>query len=195
MTAFGIAPAILIFAVTLRSEPIWRVILPSVVALSGVVRLARFKVRDPLRGQAGYSGLPITVNAGWVALFVFISQHPPVDRFSLNQGWVAALFLAGIATFTLLQVSNLRYPKPTKNASLYAICVVLVILLLCLGLSDALGQWAVKLATVMIALGVCYIVLGPLFVKGVAVHKARKEREAAKANGLNGEEHDAQENP
>ena len=58
LTAFGIAPAILIFAVTLQSkDPMWRVLLPSAVALSGVVRLARFKVRDPLRGQGGYAGL------------------------------------------------------------------------------------------------------------------------------------------
>jgi CDP-diacylglycerol---serine O-phosphatidyltransferase len=183
MTAFGIAPAILIFAVSLQTQHIWRIILPSAVAVSGVVRLARFKVRDPLRGQAGYAGLPITVNAGWVALFVFICQTPPTDRFSLNQGWVATLFLMGIVTFTFLQVSSLRYPKPTKNAALYALCAFLVITLLCLGLSDQLGQWAARLAIVMIALGVGYILLGPLFVKSVAAHKARKERKA----GLNGD--------
>jgi CDP-diacylglycerol--serine O-phosphatidyltransferase len=81
MTAFGIAPAILIFAVTLRPEtaPLIRFLLPSAVAVSGVVRLARFKVADPLRGQGGYGGLPITANAGWVALFVFISQARPLE--------------------------------------------------------------------------------------------------------------------
>jgi len=183
MTAFGIAPAILIFAVCLQNQHIWRIILPSAVAVSGVVRLARFKVRDPLRGQAGYAGLPITVNAGWVALFVFISQTPPTDQFSLNEGWVATLFLFGIVVFTFLQVSSLRYPKPTKNAGLYTFCALLVIALLCLGLCDQLGQWAVRLAIVMIALGVGYILIGPLFVKGVAAHKARKARKEAEMNG------------
>jgi CDP-diacylglycerol--serine O-phosphatidyltransferase len=44
LTAFGIAPAILIFAATLENREImWRLLLPSAVALSGVVRLARFK--------------------------------------------------------------------------------------------------------------------------------------------------------
>ena len=59
----GIAPAILIFAVVLQAEdPILRVLLPSAVAVSGMVRLARFKAKDPLRGQAGYAGLPITAD-------------------------------------------------------------------------------------------------------------------------------------
>ena len=65
------------------------------------MRLARFKVKDPMRGQGGYAGLPITANAAWVALFVFISLTPPRDQFSLSQGPVAALFLAGILVFTL----------------------------------------------------------------------------------------------
>jgi len=182
MTAFGIAPALLIFAVCLQSEPLWRVVLPSAVAVSGVVRLARFKVKDPLRGQAGYAGLPITVNAGWVATFVYISQTKPIDRFSLSQGPVAALFLAGVFCFVILQVTNLRYPKPTKNAMLFGLCVVLVSLLLLLGLTSRFQQWSVPVAIVMIGLGAGYIIFGPLFVKTMAVHKARKEAR----NGQNG---------
>jgi len=77
MTAFGIAPAVLIFAVTMETQDAFlRILLPSVVVLSGVVRLARFKVTDPLRGQGGYAGLPITTNAAWVAMLVYISQVP-----------------------------------------------------------------------------------------------------------------------
>lgn len=171
LTAFGIAPAILIFAVTLQSkEPLWRVLLPSAVALSGVVRLARFKVKDPLRGHGGYAGLPITANAAWVALLVFISQSPPRDQFSLNQGLVAALFLIGILVFVILQVTNLRYPKPTKKAFLFIPCVILVVLLLCLS-----PRMAVRVAITMIVLGAIYVGIGPLFVRGMAVHKARKE--------------------
>jgi len=179
LTAFGIAPAILIFAVTLQGrDPMWRVILPSAVALSGVVRLARFKIKDPLRGQAGYGGLPITANAGWVALFVFISVTPPRDRFSLDQGPVAVLFLSGIVTFIVLQVTNLRYPKPTKKMILFVPCIVLVALLWCL--EPRLGM---HVAIVMIALGTGYVVIGPLFVRSMAVHKARK---AAKRDNSNG---------
>jgi len=171
LTAFGIAPAILIFAVALQSrDPLWRVLLPSAVALSGVVRLARFKVKDPLRGHGGYAGLPITANAGWVALFVFINQSPPLDRFSLEEGKVAVLFLVGVLVFIILQVTNVRYPKPTKKMVLFLPCVVLVALFICLG-----PRLAVRAAIVMIGLGAAYIVIGPMFVKTMTVHKARKE--------------------
>lgn len=169
LTAFGIAPAVLVFAVTLHGSPLWRIVLPSAVALSGVVRLARFKVQDPLRGQGGYAGLPITGNAGWVALFVFISQTPPLDRFSLDEGRVAILFLMGIVTFIILQVSNVRYPKPTKKACLFLPCVVLVSLLFV-----PMKSFSVRVAVVILLLGLGYGILGPLFVKGVAVHRARR---------------------
>lgn len=179
LTAFGLAPAILVFAVTLQGEPVWRIILPSAVALSGVVRLARFKAKDPLRGQAGYAGLPITGNAGWVALFVFISQTPPLDSLSLNHGKVAALFLIGIVTFIVLQVTSLRYPKPTKKAWMFAPCVILVFLLFV-----PREGFTVAVAFVILCLGLAYGLFGPLFVKTMDAHKAR----VAARGGSDGEE-------
>ncbi|MCA1810126.1 MAG: CDP-alcohol phosphatidyltransferase family protein [Lentisphaerae bacterium] len=52
MTAFGLAPAILIYQVSLQTYIGWRVLMTAMVVLSGVIRLARFKVSDPERGQA-----------------------------------------------------------------------------------------------------------------------------------------------
>ena len=177
MTAFGIAPAILVFAVTMEAkDPLIRVLLPSAVALSGVVRLARFKVADPLRGQGGYGGLPITANAGWVALFVFISQVKPSqkvaeDIFSLQSGWFATVFLVGILIFISLQVSNVRYPKPTKKTALFIPCVILVFLFVLLP-----KEYSIWVAVAMLLLGLAYAVFGPMYVKGVAIHQARKEK-------------------
>lgn len=175
MTAFGLAPAILVFAVTLEAkEPLIRVLLPSAVALSGVVRLARFKVADPLRGQGGYGGLPITANAGWVALFVFISQVAHVrsiEMLSLQSGWFATVFLVGILIFISLQVSNVRYPKPTKKAVLFIPCVILVFLFVLLP-----KDYSIWVAVVMLMLGLAYAVFGPMYVKGVAIHQARKDK-------------------
>jgi CDP-diacylglycerol---serine O-phosphatidyltransferase len=176
MTAFGIAPAILIFAVTMEAkDPLLRILLPSAVALSGVVRLARFKVVDPLRGQGGYAGLPITANAGWVSLFVFISQVPPSERvaediFSLRSGWFAVLFLTGIIVFIILQVSNVRFPKPTKKAYLFVPCVILVTLFVLLG-----KRQAVYIAALMLILGLIYSIAGPFFVKGMEVRRSRQQ--------------------
>ena len=179
LTAFGIAPAILIFAVTLQTkDEVIRVLLPSAVALSGVVRLARFKVKDPLRGQGGYAGLPITANGAWVAVFVLLNQVTG-GKFALDHGWVATGFLLGIVMFITLQVTNVRYPKPTKNAFLFIPCILLVI-----GLFAPNRNIAAGCAITIILLGLAYIIVGPFFVKGVEAHRARKEaKHSGTANG------------
>lgn len=160
LIAFGISPSILIFAVTMQGhEPVWRVLLPSAVALSGVVRLARFKTRDPLRGQAGYAGLPITANAAWVALFVFVTITIAPEGALLNEGPVAGTFLAGVLVFIVLQVTNLRYPKPTKYAVLFLPSLVLVLLFCFLQPTSAR-----YIAYLIMVLGLVYVFLGPVFV-------------------------------
>lgn len=160
MTAFGIAPAVLIYVVTLSGSPVWRVVMTSCVVLSGVLRLSRFKVRDPFRGQQGFSGLPITACAAWVAMFVFISQTQPYERFSLRHGPVALLFLSGIVAFIILQVSMVRYPKPTKHPALFVPMVVMVCLLFI-----PLRYWRLSMhaAEIMVFLVGVYVVLGPVY--------------------------------
>ena len=168
MTAFGIAPAVLIYTVMLTgSAPqdshrlFWRVAMTAVVVLSGVVRLARFKVKDPQRGQGGYTGLPITACAGWVAMLVFISQSKPFENYSLNSGWVAAIFLIGVLIFISLQVSNVRYPKPTKHPVLFIPMVIMV------GVLFGPQAIAVPAAAFMIIMVLGYIAFGPLYRRHV----------------------------
>jgi phosphatidylserine synthase len=129
-----------------------------------MVRLARFKATDPHRGQMGYSGLPITVCASWVALFVYISQSEPRKQIPwLTEGPWAVLFLAGIMVFIVLQVSTVRYPKPSKKAVMYIPAVILVLLLFAPG--PKLGLYA---AVVLLVFGLGYIVLGPFYMKRMA---------------------------
>jgi CDP-diacylglycerol---serine O-phosphatidyltransferase len=165
MTAFGIAPAVLIYVVTLSGSLVWRVVMTSAVVLSGVVRLSRFKVADPHRGQMGFCGLPITACATWVSMFVFISQSEPFDRFSLNQGVVAALFLVGIVVFIILQVSNVRYPKPTKHPALFFPMVIVVSLLFV-----PHSKFAVYAAVLVLVMCASYILFGPFYMR----HAARR---------------------
>ncbi len=161
MTAFGLAPAILIYRVALARHDDWRLLMTALVVLSGVVRLARFKVKDTQRGQGGYRGLPITASAGWVALFVLLSEtHLFGDRVRLGQGPVAAVFLLGVLVMIGLQVSNVQYPKPTKMALVFLPCIVLVGLLFVRWLDIA-----PRAALVIMALGLGYVLLGPLYVK------------------------------
>ena len=166
MTAFGIAPAVLIYVVMLTgsqeadsSRVVWRVLMTAAVVLSGVVRLARFKAKDPHRGQMGYTGLPITACASWVAMLVFVSQSPPFHTFSLHQGATAALFLAGVIVFIMLQVSNVRYQKPTKHPLMFIPMVAMVCVLF------LRNKFAVYAAEFMIIMVLLYITLGPLYMK------------------------------
>ena len=175
MTAFGIAPAVLIYVVCLQSEPFRRVLMTAAVVLSGVVRLARFKATDPHRGQMGYSGLPITACASWVALFVFISQSPPRRETPwLTYGPWAVIFLLGVMLFIVLQVSNVRYPKPTKRLSVFILGVVLVIGLLLPGVRIGRYTTDVYAAVTMVVLGLGYVFFGPLYIWRKALLRSRQ---------------------
>lgn len=163
MTAFGLAPAVLIYQVTLQNyDVVWRVLMTSLVVLSGVVRLARFKVKDPERGQGGYMGLPITACGGWVAIFVFLSE---TRSFSLDRGPLAAIFIAGVLVMITLQISNVRYPKPTKAMAVFVPCIVLVSLLF-FKVNIAIGA-----AVVILMFGAGYVIFGPLLAARGKLHK------------------------
>ena len=92
---------------------------------------------------------------------------------------MAIVFLAGIIIFIVLQITNIRYPKPTKKVALFIPCAILVGLLFWPDKSiRVIGSIA------MLLCGVGYIFIGPLFVKGVEVHRARKESKLNNVNGL-----------
>lgn len=174
LTAFGLAPALLVYVVMLTgnvpqdiNRAVWRVVMTSAVVLSGMLRLARFKVTDTSRGHHGYTGLPITACAGWVAMLVFISQSEPFERFSLSQGPVAALFLVGVIAFIALQVSQVRYPKPTKHPALFIPMVLMVCVLFVPN-----QKIAVPAAVIMVSLVLIYILFGPLYVRHAAKRQA-----------------------
>ncbi|MDD5484099.1 MAG: CDP-alcohol phosphatidyltransferase family protein [Kiritimatiellae bacterium] len=161
LTAFGLAPAILIYQVALQRHVDWRILMTSLVVLSGVIRLARFKAHDPARGQAGYCGLPITASAGWVAIFVLLSETKVfAEFFQLGYGPVGVLFLGGVLVMITLQVSNVPYPKPTKIPSVFVLCVVLVLLLFFTG-----SRAATAASLLILGLGVVYVIFGPLFMR------------------------------
>lgn len=171
LTAFGLAPAVLIYQVALQRHDDWRIAMTALVVLSGVIRLARFKVKDPLRGEGGYRGLPITVSAGWVALFVLLSETRTFgDYFRLGQGPVGVIFLLGVLVMIVLQVSNVQYPKPTKVTAMFIPSIILVGLLFVRE-----PNIAPKAALVIMVAGLFYLVLGPLYVKVVRARSARAD--------------------
>lgn len=161
ITAYGIAPAVLIHNVIGAEFGLWGAALVSLTVLSGVLRLSRFRVADPFRGQRGYCGLPITVNAGWVTLFIFAWQSGlfSEEHLSLTDGPLATLVWTCSVAFLFLQVSNVRYGKPTK-APLFFLASIFMVLLLFFKL-----QVAVAAALGMCAYGFFYAFISPFLPK------------------------------
>jgi len=157
VTAFGVAPAVLVHAVTLQEWALgWRLLFPCYVALFGALRLARFKVIDPSRGMGGYTGLPITVNAIWVSLYVLAMIVPPAQGLS---GYSQLFFLFGVLSLTALQLSSVRYPAFSKKAVYFIPGIGMICFLVLLNfLHPRLAQgWAMLLA----ALCLIYALAGP----------------------------------
>jgi CDP-diacylglycerol--serine O-phosphatidyltransferase len=159
MTSFGLAPAMLAYQAVLKDFELWGLLVVSAVVLSGVLRLSRFRIVDPFRGQRGYLGLPITVCGGWITLFVLATEIGVLDDawFNLHRGPMANLVWTSVLAFTVLQVSHVRYIKPTKDPAVMSAGVFLTAMLF-LG-----ARFAVASALTICAYGFFYAFISPFF--------------------------------
>lgn len=171
MTSFGLAPAILAYQAVLKDFGVWGFMLASVIVLSGTYRLSRFRVVDPYRGQRGYLGLPITTNAGWMASFFIAAGCGRIGQewFALDHGAVAALFWSTTLVMLILQVSRVRYAKPTKNPIMFIPFSILMILLF------AKSHLAAAAALTLCAYGFWYAFIHPFFYRQHLLMEAEKE--------------------
>ena len=128
IVSFGVAPAFLAWQAGLQEFGAWGMALACSMVMSGASRLARFRLIDPARGQQGYLGMPITVMAGWVSMVVFLANADLVgmEWLSLTQGIAAAVFWTVVVMFTFLQISHVRYSKPTKAPIVFVTSVAIV---------------------------------------------------------------------
>lgn len=163
ITSFGIAPAALLYLHPegLQRIPYWGLALTFLYAASGAARLARFRVVDPYRGQRGYLGLPITVAAGCVAAYLIALEYPKtVGRLSvsLTSGPLSAGFWIALVLMLALQVSHIRYSKPTKNPKVlipFMVCVVMLFI----------RPLAAYSAIFMFVYGVWFAFISPFFFR------------------------------
>lgn len=162
---YGVAPALLAYNLVMKDHGIWGLAFVCFTAMSGALRLARFRVVDPFRGQRGYLGLPITVNAGWVAMFVFITQSGLLreDIFNLAAGPLAALVWTISTVFLVLQVSTLRYAKPTKAPLFFFAGIAMVLMLF------VREEVALVSALAMCGYGLFYGLISPFMPKHEAI--------------------------
>jgi CDP-diacylglycerol--serine O-phosphatidyltransferase len=130
--AFGIAPAFLAYQTGLHAYGVWGLILTSAIVFSGMARLSRFRLVDPFRGQQGFLGLPITINASWIALTTYLVESNAwfLAREDYTHGKVAMVLWGCSTALIILQVSTFRYGKPSKSWAMFIPGVVLVLTLL-----------------------------------------------------------------
>lgn len=160
MTGYGVAPAMILFHMIVPEAGIWAMILVVITLFSGAIRLSRFRIVDPFRGQHGYMGLPITVNAGWVAMVVMLSYSGSgyFDALTLTHGVPALVIWSVSAAMVFLQVSRVRYGKPVKNPVVFIIGAFMTILLF-------IPQYAALSALAFCLLGLYYAFISPFLLK------------------------------
>lgn len=168
ITSFGIAPAVLLYFYPggLQTVPALGLALAFLYVMSGAARLSRFRAVDPYRGQRGFLGLPITTAAGFMASYLIALESPWAARIpllSLREGPLAAGFWVATLLMLVLQVSRIRYSKPTKNPKVlipFMACVVMLFI----------PAVAIYSAAVMFAYGIWFAFISPFFFSRFLAH-------------------------
>ena len=168
ITSFGIAPAVLLYFYPggLQTVPALGLALAFLYVMSGAARLSRFRAVDPYRGQRGFLGLPITTAAGFMASYLIALESPWAARIpllSLREGPLAAGFWVATLLMLVLQVSRIRYSKPTKNPKVlipFMACVVMLFI----------PAVAIYSAAIMFAYGIWFAFISPFFFSRFLAH-------------------------
>jgi CDP-diacylglycerol---serine O-phosphatidyltransferase len=167
LTAFGLAPALLMYNWTLLPLGPRGWLIAGLFALCAALRLARFNAKADDPNQKHFQGIATTFAGGMVAATVwFVSSFDIAPPFPRPLGIAITSFFALLA---LLMVSTIPYPS-IKNfklegrrafPTLVAILVFLVVVLL-------------NHETMLFALGVAYLCSGPV-LWWVERHKPKTE--------------------
>jgi len=121
LTAFGIAPGLLVYFYTERLDPTWfaghrpmMVVAVSFYMLSAAIRLARFNAVDSTTRADSFQGLPSPFAGGIVVLSVLLHAKHGAER-PVGVGMI--LFPLLLAVTGLLMVSSLCLPKLGRRKS------------------------------------------------------------------------------
>ena len=174
LVAFGVAPAILVFAWALRPYGKFGWLAAFLYVACGSLRLARFNVQIDTVESRYFRGLPIPGAASLILTTVFLLHRLDV------QGEVINLFiLLMIYLLAFLMVSNIRYPS-FKNLELLKrkpfntlVAVVLVIVVV-----------VAEPAIVLFIFAAVYLLLGPMSVVWRWYRKREKAVSEEKAEPL-----------
>ncbi len=150
VVSFGLAPSFLVYEFGLKDFGALGLIVSSLPAICGAVRLARFNVHFDGEKQDFFTGLPIPVQAiTIVALILNVNDAGSFSRFSLNNLSVlipivfvlSALMVSGIK-FDAIPRPSARYIRVHPRKSLaFGIALLLLIFLQQIGLLIVLAVY------------------------------------------------------
>ncbi|NNF03825.1 MAG: CDP-diacylglycerol--serine O-phosphatidyltransferase [Rhodothermales bacterium] len=149
IVSFGIAPSFMIYSFGLSEHGVPGIIVSSLPAICGAVRLARFNVEFEGEKKPWFSGLPIPVAA--MVIVAIIVNGDRLEFLTPGNG-SASFYFMSVILLSVLMVSTIRFdavPRPSAayvrhnraGAVLYLLAVILLITLLELGLLIVLGGY------------------------------------------------------
>lgn len=115
VVSFGVAPSFLIYAFGLHEYGTPGIIVASLPAVAGAIRLARFNVNYEGEKKDSFAGLPIPVSA--VAIAAIILNPEIIANLTNNSGDMSVILLA-VVVLSGLMVSNVPFdsvPKPSME--------------------------------------------------------------------------------
>ncbi len=171
--AFGVAPAVLAYQAVWGDYGVWGVGVASAIVLAAVLRFTRGCSYPSPSGSHVFRGLPIPVSATWIALTVLILEEDVLDlaSFGPERDMLAVALWTVALGLLLLQVSNVRYVKPSRLQLRRGIITTLLLVVV-------LRRPVAVVAGAMVAALLWYVVQGLV-----------RHREAAHLAAEEGEEH------
>ena len=183
---FGVAPAILVYKWALSGMGTLGIVICSIYAACGAIRLARFNVlaHSDTGTQRYFIGLPIPLAAGMLVAVVIGLAH-------IDEPIAEAVGMWPIATLVLvlafLMVSTIRY-RTFKEAGLNARTLLIFLLVIGVGVGVALRG---RPSLVLLVYFSFYILLGI----AEEILYGRRRRAAARAAAAEAAAHVAEEEP
>jgi len=150
IVSFGVAPSYLVYSFGLKDFGVFGLIVSSLPAICGAVRLARFNIGFDGEKKDYFDGLPIPGQAIIiVALILNVNDAGSFYRFSLNN---LSVLIPIVFVLSGLMVSNISFdaiPKPTpryirahpRKSLAYGIALLLLVFLQQVGLLIVLSGY------------------------------------------------------
>lgn len=138
VVSFGVAPSFLLYQFGLNRLNLLGVVLSSLPAICGAIRLARFNVQFDGEKKAYFKGLPIPVQATFVVAFILVFDDD--SWFSgLERGRISVLapmvvvlsvLMVSAIRFDALPTPSPRYLRANKGKALALLIAIILILVL-----------------------------------------------------------------